>query len=122
MGSASSRIPVRVTHNLSRALIALFVLTLAAPAAARAAAAAGGDREVPRSTGFGGACPKCELSGRRLAGAHFLGADFSAAALVGSDLREAHVLASNFTGAHLSRAHLTDAHIPGTIFAVTNIS
>src|SRR5689334_19088422 len=101
-----SRTPERVTKTFHSVLTALLFLAMSVPVTAHAAAASGAEKEVPRSTGFGGACPKCELSGRRLAGAHFMGADFSGSAFVGSDLREAHFLGSNFTGANLSHADL----------------
>ena len=45
------------------------------------------DRDVSRVISIGGACERCELSGRRLTGANFIGANFSQATLVGSDLR-----------------------------------
>src|SRR5258706_9533330 len=90
MEPASSRIPARVTHNLFRALIALLALAMAAPGLARAATAAGGDREVPRSTGFGGACPKCELSGPRLSGPPLMGSDFTAEVLFFFSSRRRH--------------------------------
>jgi uncharacterized protein YjbI with pentapeptide repeats len=77
---------------------------------------AGGDRAIPRFTAFGGVCAGCELSGRRMAGTHFVGADFSGSALVGSDLRAARFVGAAFTGADLSRADLSGAVMVGGDF------
>ncbi len=103
-----------MAKTTSPLLIALAALAVAAPIAAHAGAA---DKEVPRSNTFGGDCVKCELSGRRLHGAHFMNANFSGAALVGSDLRDAHFISSTFTGADLTRADLTDSQILGVNFS-----
>src|SRR5512139_3276744 len=94
-----------------RTTFALAALALAAPQIASA-----GDKSVARSTSFGGSCPKCELSGRRLTGARFVAADFREAAMVGSDLREAQFIGSNFVSANLSKADLTEAEIVGSNF------
>src|SRR5438270_9132617 len=111
----------RVTKTTSTILIALAVLALGAPVAARAATG-GGEKEVPRSNTFGGDCAKCELSGRRMHGARFMNANFSGATLIGSDLREAHFMSSTFAGADLTRADLTDSQIVGVNFSGANLS
>jgi uncharacterized protein YjbI with pentapeptide repeats len=70
--------------------LALLAAALGAFSATLPGAARAGDKVVvARRDAFGGACPRCELSGRKLAGAHFTGANFAGAALVGSDLRGA---------------------------------
>ena len=61
---------------------ALFAAALAIPGLACASM---GDKDVARMVSFGGACPKCELSGRKLAGAQFVGANFAKSAMIGSD-------------------------------------
>src|SRR4051812_37131844 len=115
-----SRTPPDVTARFLRPLAALALLAATLPGVA--VAATGGEKEVPRHNSFGGSCPKCELSGRRLAGAQFIAADFSGAALVGSDLREARFMASNFSGADMSRADLTDSELMGAVFRGANLS
>src|SRR5579859_6148143 len=108
--------PSRVTTTTPFALIALAALALATPAAAWVDDSSGGEKEVPRSNTFGGDCAKCELSGRRMRGAHFMHANFSGASLVASDLREAHFVASTFAGADLTKADLSDSQIISVIF------
>ena len=76
--------PMRRTIHL---LLALIAPSLIAAASLAPAAAYAGEKEVPRINTFGGSCPKCELSGRRLRGAHFLGADFSGASFVRRETR-----------------------------------
>src|SRR5512143_3337512 len=98
MEPASCKDSFRVAKKTSYILIALAAFTLAAPATARAHSS-DRDKEVPRSNTFGGDCAKCELSGRRLHGAHFMNANFTGATMIGSDLREAHFLSSTFAGA-----------------------
>ena len=71
-------------NRLSALLIALAALAGLAPSAANAMM---GDKAVAKMVSFGGSCERCELSGRQLSGARFIGADFTEAALVGSDLR-----------------------------------
>lgn len=92
---------------------------LLAPAAALAFT---GDKEVARVTSFGGACAKCELSGRKLTAARFVGGNFAGASLVGSDLRQAHLTGSNFGGADLTRADLSDAEITGVNLGGADLS
>src|SRR5258708_6117661 len=121
MEPASFKDSFRVAKKTSYVLIALAAITLAAPVAARAGSS-GNDKEVPRSNTFGGDCAKCELSGRRLHGAHFMNANFTGAILVGSDLREARFLTSTFAGADLTRADLTDSQIISVNFSGANLS
>ena len=103
--------------RLTRRLPVLAALLATALAAVPGMASANmGDKDVARMVSFGGACAKCELSGRKLAGAQFVGANFAQAALVGSDLRDARFLGANFSGADLSRADLTDAQMVGANF------
>ena len=64
--------------RLKRSLPALSALVAVALAAIPGLASANmGDKDVARMVSFGGACAKCELSGRKLAGAQFVGADFA---------------------------------------------
>ena len=103
--------------RLTRSLPVLSALLAAALVAVPGLACANmGDKDVARMVSFGGACAKCELSGRKLAGAQFVGANFAQAALVGSDLRDARFLGANFSGADLSRADLSDAQMVGANF------
>src|SRR3954465_2508734 len=120
MEPASFKDSFRVAKKSSYILIALAALTLAMPVAARAGSSS--DKEVPRSNNFGGDCAKCELSGRRLRGAHFMNANFTGAILVGSDLREAHFIASTFAGADLTKADLSDSQIISVNFAGATLS
>ncbi|HZZ34785.1 MAG TPA: pentapeptide repeat-containing protein, partial [Caulobacteraceae bacterium] len=53
----------------SRLTVALGLASLMMAAAAGQAYAAAGDKDVPRLVSFGGSCPNCELSGRKLTGA-----------------------------------------------------
>ena len=100
-------------------LAASLAVVALAPSAANAMV---GDKEVAKLVSFGGACAKCELSGRKLTGAQFNGANFAGAALVGSDLREARFYGANFTGADLSRADLSDSEMIGANFGSANLS
>ena len=56
------------------------------------------NRDVPRQVRFGGACEKCDLSGRKLIGCAFTATNFSKASFAGADLRGAEAKAANFTG------------------------
>ena len=83
--------------------------------ATRAFALDQGD-DVSRLFSFGGACVSCELSGRKLPDAHFVGANFSSAMMVASDLRGAWFVGANFSKANLARADLRGANLLGTNF------
>jgi len=108
--------------RLTEFLLGLFAATsILAPSAAHALGG-DGDKVVARVVTFGGACEKCDLSGRRMSGARILGANFSGAALVGSDMRSVRVLGANFSGADLSRADLTDSEMIGSNFSNANLS
>ena len=74
------------------------------------------DRDVSRVISISGSCGRCELSGRRLTGANFVGANFTQAMLVGSDLRGATIVGSNFSESDLSRADLRGAELVGSLF------
>lgn len=112
--------PIPATSRLV-APLALAVLAAGAPQAAQAGDRAS-DRAVARLVAFSGACSKCELSGRRLAGVRFIGADFREAALVGTDLRQAQFLGSSFRDANLSRADLRAAEMLGADFTAADLS
>src|SRR3569623_1271868 len=64
---------------------------------------------VAKTWSFGGSCQHCELSGRKLIGASFTGANFDHAALL--DGIEAQ--GSYFTRADLTKAQLIDALMTG---------
>jgi uncharacterized protein YjbI with pentapeptide repeats len=106
-----------LTRSFSASLLALVLAVWTLPRVLWA-----GDREVARVVAFGGACTKCELSGRRLAGARFVGADFGGSALVGSDLRATRFVGSSFAGANLSRADLSGSAMVGADFQAANLS
>ena len=52
------------------------------------------DRDTQRSMSLGGACNRCELSGRDLSGATFTAATFTSSTFVGASLRGAEVVTS----------------------------
>ena len=88
---------------------------LVAPMAAQALTVVP-ERDIPRMVSFGGACVRCDLSGRQLSGARFLGADFSGSVLIGADLRDASMTGADFSRSDLSRSDLTGANITGADF------
>src|ERR1700678_1765178 len=91
-------------------LVLVFALaSLSGALAAHRASARGDEVEVPRIFSLGGSCVKCDLTTRKLVGAHFVAGNFQRASLVGSDLRGATFLASNFSGADFSHADLRAA-------------
>src|ERR1700733_9583700 len=72
--------------------------------------------DVSRLFSFGGACVSCELSGRKLPDAHFVGANFSGSVLVASNLEGAWFVGANFSRANLTRADLSGANLLGSNF------
>jgi uncharacterized protein YjbI with pentapeptide repeats len=78
--------------------------------------------DVSRVFSFGGACVSCELSGRKLPEARFMGANFSSATLVGSDLRGAWFFGVNFSRADMARANLSGASLFGSDFVEVNFT
>jgi uncharacterized protein YjbI with pentapeptide repeats len=86
------------------------------PASAPGVLWAAGEREVARTTVFGGTCAKCILSGRKLGGARFVAATFTGSAMVGTDLRAARFVGGFFAGVDLSRADLSASVVVGTDF------
>ena len=96
--------PRSPTAFLARIAAALVLATFGgAFTVTRALAADQGD-DVSKLFSFGGACVACELSGRKLPEAHFVGANFRGATLTGV----------NFSGAEMDRAvGLTQRQLDG---------
>ena len=90
-------------------------------AATHAFAADQGD-DVSRVFSFGGMCVSCELSGRKLPDARFMGANFTGATMVGSDLHGAWFFGTNFSRADLARANLSGASLFGSDFENVNFT
>lgn len=101
---------------LSRIAATLILASVGGAFSATQAWALGQGDDVSRVFSFGGACVGCELSGRKMPAAHFLGANFSNATLVGSDLQGAWFFGANFSKANLTRADLHGASLFGSDF------
>ena len=78
--------------------------------------AAARDHEVARQVMYGGACVGCDLSGRKMLGGRFYGANFSNAVLTAADLRGAAFRGAAFGGADLSDADARGATLLGSNF------
>ena len=115
-------LPRSPTAFLARVAATLLLASFGgALGATRAFALDQGD-DVSRLFSFGGACVSCELSGRKLPDAHFVGANFSSAMMVASDLRGAWFVGANFSKANLARADLRGANLLGTDFLGTDFT
>jgi uncharacterized protein YjbI with pentapeptide repeats len=110
------------TVLLTRILIALCMASFGVTLAATRAWAGDDGGDTTRVLAFGGMCLNCELSGRKLPQARFIGANFAGAAMVGSDLHGAAFVGSNFVGADLARADLHDATLFGSDFTNTDFT
>ena len=100
---------------MTRFGLALSLFILSGAVAATPAKAMIGDKDIPRLVSFGGACAKCDLSGRRLTNARFSGANFAGASLVNADLRGASFIHSSFQGARLMNACVAAGVAPADI-------
>ncbi|MEJ0066060.1 MAG: pentapeptide repeat-containing protein [Caulobacteraceae bacterium] len=109
------------TALLSRISLAVCMASFGVTLAATHAQAADDGEDTTRVLAFGGMCLNCELSGRKLPQAKFIGANFAGAAMVGSDLHGAAIFGSNFIGADLARADLHDATLFGSDFTNTRL-
>jgi uncharacterized protein YjbI with pentapeptide repeats len=78
--------------------------------------------DVSRVFSFGGMCLSCELSGRKMPEARFMGANFSGSTMVGSDLRGAWFFGTNFSRADLAHADLRGASLFGSDFEDVNFT
>jgi uncharacterized protein YjbI with pentapeptide repeats len=110
------------TALLSRISLALCMASFGATLAATQAQAADDGEDTTRVLAFGGMCLNCDLSGRKLPQAKFIGANFAGAAMVGSDLHGAAFFGSNFSGADLAKADLHDATLFGSDFTNTDFT
>jgi uncharacterized protein YjbI with pentapeptide repeats len=110
------------TALLSRISLALCTASFGTTLAATQALAATDGEDTARLLSFGGMCLNCELSGRKLPQAKFIGANFAGAAMVGSDLHGAAFFGSNFNGADLAKADLHDATLFGSDFTNTDFT
>ena len=90
--------------------------------AATHAWAADDGEDTARLLSFGGMCLNCELSGRKLPEAKFIGANFSGASMVGSDLHGSAFFGSNFAGADLAKADLHGATLFSSDFTNTDFT
>src|ERR1700676_888176 len=117
-----SPLPRSPAHLLSRISLALCMASFAAPFAATHAWAADDGEDTARLLSFGGMCVNCELSGRKLPEAKFIGANFAGASMVGSDLHGATFFGSNFNGADLAKADLHGATLFGSDFTGTDFT
>jgi uncharacterized protein YjbI with pentapeptide repeats len=107
---------------LSRIALAFCLASFGATLAATHAWALDDGEDTARLLSFGGMCLNCELSGRKLPDAKFMGANFSGASMVGSDLHGASFFGSNFSGADLSKADLHGAVLFGSDFTNTDFT
>jgi uncharacterized protein YjbI with pentapeptide repeats len=107
---------------LSRSLLVLVMASFGAMFAATRALAGDDGQDTARLLSFGGMCLNCELSGRKLPEAKFMGANFAGASMVGSDLHGASFFGSNFSGADLAKADLHGAILFGSDFTNTDFS
>src|SRR5580698_7807647 len=117
-----SPLPGSPANLLSRISLALCLASFAATLAATHAWAADDGEDTARLLSFGGMCVNCELSGRKLPEAKFIGANFSGATMVGSDLHGAAFFGSNFNGADLAKADLHGATLFGSDFTNTDFT
>lgn len=107
---------------LSRAAVSLLMASFGGMLAATHAWSADQGDDVTRVFSFGGMCVSCELSGRKLPEARFMGANFTGATMVGSDLHGAWFFGTNFSRADLSRANLSGASLFGSDFEGVNFT
>ena len=123
---ASQRIASPLSRSpaafLSRISLALCLASLGATLAATHAWAGDDGEDTARLLSFGGMCVNCELSGRKLPEAKFIGANFAGASMVGSDLHGASFFGSNFNGADLAKADLHGATLFGSDFTNTDFT
>jgi uncharacterized protein YjbI with pentapeptide repeats len=115
-------LPRSPTGFLTRIAVSLVMASFGGMAAATHAWALDQGDDVSRVFSFGGMCVSCELSGRKLPDARFMGANFSSASMVGSDLRGAWFFGTNFSKADLSRANLSGASLFGSDFVEVNFT
>jgi uncharacterized protein YjbI with pentapeptide repeats len=123
---ASQRIvqplPRSPTAFLSRIALVLCMASFGTTLAATHAWALDDGEDTARLLSFGGMCLNCELSGRKLPEAKFMGANFAGATMVGSDLHGASFFGSNFSGADLAKADLHGAILFGSDFTSTDFT
>jgi uncharacterized protein YjbI with pentapeptide repeats len=109
-------LPRSPTAFLAQMAAAFVLATLGGAATVTRAWAVDQGDDVSRLFSFGGACVACELSGRKLPDAHFVGANFSGSVLVASNLEGAWFIGANFSKANLTRADLRGANLLGSNF------
>ena len=107
---------------LSRISTSLLLASFGGMLAATHAWSADQGDDVTRVFSFGGMCLSCELSGRKLPDARFMGANFTGATMVGSDLHGAWFFGTNFSRADLARANLSGASLFGSDFEDVNFT
>src|SRR5277367_77709 len=107
---------------LSRISLALCMASFGATLAATQALAATDGEDTTRVLAFGGMCLNCELSGRKLPQAKFIGANFAGADLARADLHDATLFGSDFTNTDFTEANLLGVRGHGANFTSANLS
>src|SRR5215472_1845123 len=115
-------LPRSAAQRLVRPALALCLASFGVCLGASQADALDQGGDTMRLLSFGGMCVNCELSGRKLPDARFLGANFMGATFVGSDMRGASFFGSNFANADLTRADLRGANLFGSDFMNANFT
>ena len=123
------------TVLLTRISIALCMASFGVTLAATRAWAGDDGGDTTRVLAFGGMCLNCELSGRKLPQARFIGANFAGARLrqadmsaavmnhttmAGADLRDVNAYGAVFTGVSFAGANMTNASFVGTYLEGAN--